>query len=418
MSNEDADNAAEPKQNPSAETVTDNQHIPTPGIEPGSQSNPEQESVTPPQQFDEVPALLPEDATENQRIERANLLVAQCLRFQRSKTRGTYLAFRADLAIIPRIRALKETIGGDAFIEQAYIAGVSKNDAYNIVNTELADPQTLRDIEDGAEVERRQAESRGQPYFYPDLKAMLKKYRPPPTPSGTKDAVDVVVPDLAEALTEIEETLNKPNRTLKEYRAEAQRLEAENSDLQTKLVFTRDQLRDTEAQLARHRQTAAERLMQVEQLREQLAAEKQAKQALRDQVDALQRGDNVIRAQFRSDKTETETGIQQDQESESEAKQQSETEQTEREQQQQDAMCPGTMAQEAIHTVESRNKLKGFKRGTQSADSWTARAVRAEFIAACEARNIPVGTLPNDPTWWREHRGKTASEVADAISAS
>jgi hypothetical protein len=126
---------------------------------------------------DEIPEL-PPNADKDERIRLAGMIMRQIAHHIEAGEMGTYIKFRADLAIIARIKALKLClIKSDDFIQAARNCRVIKNDAYAIIKLKLAD--RIDDIKTDAEIAKRTAEAKRLAYHYPDIKGMIKTYTPP-----------------------------------------------------------------------------------------------------------------------------------------------------------------------------------------------------------------------------------------------
>jgi hypothetical protein len=240
---------------------------------PEPEQVPGRESESASEQLNAAIPELPPDADKNERIRLANLIGRQIAYYVGQKETGTFIAFMANLAIIPRIFALKRClVRSEDFIQAAKNCRVGKNDAYAIVRLRL--DKVINDIKLDGEIAKRKAEAKGLAFDYPDLKAMIKEYTPPPVNNepppagdGTADADDAGDNADGEGANGGARGGGKSNRTLKDYRRENLELAEANRLLTTKLAKAEAAARmaeEREATLRRDRDAAELRLADTE----------------------------------------------------------------------------------------------------------------------------------------------------------
>ena len=93
--------------------------------------------------------------------------------------RHSYTAWRSVMAIIPRVRALKEHYGGEVFAAKCrMLCRIGKTAANHIVSWGIAEPQILNEIWERVHAEAHAASVHGDRYEYPTLNKMCNWYKP------------------------------------------------------------------------------------------------------------------------------------------------------------------------------------------------------------------------------------------------
>jgi hypothetical protein len=328
--------------------MTDN-----PSPNPDPQQFPKQENKPDTEHPDDEIPELPPDADEAERIRLANMIMRQIAHHIKDGEMGTYIKFRADLAIIARIKALKWCLTKSKdFIEAARNCRVSKNDVYAIIKLRLAD--RIDDIKTDAEIAKRKAEAKGLAYYYPDIKEIIKTYTPPPIGSVPKDEEETGEKEAGEPDNLPGGMVGgsagiKSNRSLNDYRRENLALSEANRLLTSKLAKAEEAARlaaQSEATIRRDREAAEQRLADAEA-----------------RIAELERAGQTT-----------------------------------------DRLRNGRLGLDKLRELETSYHLKGWR--GHSVNS-LARQLRADFLAHCSqaVRTPPAALLARPPEFWEAQNG-------------
>jgi hypothetical protein len=160
--------------------------------------------------------------------------------------RHSYAAWLAVMQIIPRVRAFKEHVGGDAFYERCRkLCRIGKTAAGNIVRWGVAEPRVLAEIWERVHAETHAASVRGERYAFPSLNKMCGWYKPEDeaTESGAGSAG-------GEDADDEDDTEANDTRSTTQLRAELLTLEDDTKKLTRRAVTAEQRLHDTEDELA------------------------------------------------------------------------------------------------------------------------------------------------------------------------
>jgi hypothetical protein len=191
--------------------------------------------------------------------------------------RHSYAAWVSVMQIIPRVRAFKEHVGGNAFHERCRkLCRIGKTAAGNIVRWGIAEPNVLTEIWDRVHAEIHAAAIRGERYEYPSLSKMCGWYKPEDEvttkpPSGDDDAGDE---------EEEDEGSNDP-RSKMEIARQNIMLEDHLKSLTRKLTLMQQRLADRDADFDKISQLATEQKESLA-LSRQLISEQKAEIATKD----------------------------------------------------------------------------------------------------------------------------------------
>ncbi len=172
----------------------------------------------------------------------------------------------------------------EEFVQGCHECGLGYSLAQDIIKWQL--PQRASEIWRRVMAEANAAHAQEKWYEYPSFSKIVGWYKkkPPPTVKNTTSDDD----------EEEEEQETGPNRTPKQLRIDNLHLEDENRKLTLRVNKIEQELEETRERDDRHWQLAKERQEQVATLREELMRVQGEAAALREQVDALQRGDTVM----------------------------------------------------------------------------------------------------------------------------
>ena len=158
------DDVPEPEQHPASDDVPELEGNPAPDDVPGLEQA----------EYESAPADWRELAARP-----AEQLEREMRELHRVWDRHSYIAWLSVMQIIPRVRAFKEHVGGDAFHEKCRrLCRIGKTAAGNIVRWNIAEPEILNKIWERVHAEAHAASVRGDRYEYPTLNRMCGWYKP------------------------------------------------------------------------------------------------------------------------------------------------------------------------------------------------------------------------------------------------
>ena len=188
--------------------------------------------------------------------------------------RHSYAAWLAVMQIIPRVRAFKEHIGGDAFHERCRkLCRIGKTAAGNIVRWGIAEPRVLAEIWERVHAETHAASVRGERYEYPSLSKMCGWYKPEDEPIGSSGG------STGGEDAEDEDSGANDTRSTKQLRADLLTLEDDTKKLTRRAVTAEQRLSETEDELARKLAELRDQQSSLVALRADFSALKQSSTA-------------------------------------------------------------------------------------------------------------------------------------------
>ena len=228
----------------------------------------------------------PEDIAKFDPNAAPDVLVAELRRLSGEHDRATFAGFCCRWAIIPRLYALKcNAESHEQFVAGCHECGIGYSTAQQIIKHGL--PERKEEIWRRVMAEANSAHAQGKWYEYPSFSKMIGWYRkgPPPTVNGNGGGQGD--DEGGEGGT------GSRNRTARQLLADNLHLEDENKKLTRRVHKAEQEAAEARERDDRHWQLARERQQTIDTIRAELVAAKREVAALREQMDALRRGDEV-----------------------------------------------------------------------------------------------------------------------------